>query len=313
MILLVGAGGMSQAYAKVLMAQNKDFVAVGRSQTGCDKFRENTGVEAVSGGVETLLTSDHRYDFEGGIIATGIDSLAETAKTLISNGITRLLVEKPAGVDEQAITELNAYAIEKGAEVYVAYNRRFYTAAIEAQRIIVEDGGVSSFNFELTEWGHRLENGDRPKAVNENWFIANTSHVVDLAFFLGGAPETLSCYFSGTSSWHTRSYNYAGAGIAKNGALFSYNGNWGAPGRWSVEILTLQHRLIFRPMEQLQIQKLGSVSIEPVDLDYSLDEVYKPGLYKQTEAFLCGNSDHLCSLSEHSEHVATYADMAGYK
>ena len=37
---------------------------------------------------------------------------------------------------------------EKEANVFVAYNRRFYASVLKAQEIIEEDGGVTSFNFE---------------------------------------------------------------------------------------------------------------------------------------------------------------------
>ena len=52
------------------------------------------------------------------------------------------------------------------------------------------------------------------------------------------------CYrlhVSGGEDWHERSYNFSGAGVSDSGALFAYHGNWGAPGRWSVEVLTSAH------------------------------------------------------------------------
>ena len=75
--------------------------------------------------------------------------------------------------------------------------------------------------------------------------------------------------------------------LIKN-ALFSYHANWEAPGRWSVEILTPKHRLYFKPMETLQIQEIGSVAVNPVQIDDTLDKEFKPGLYLQVKSFLDG-------------------------
>ena len=63
-------------------------------------------------------------------------------------------------------------------------------------------------------------------------------HVVDLAFYLCGKPDEISCYTTGGLNWHSAASVFAGAGITKKNVLFSYNANWGAPGRWGVEIMT---------------------------------------------------------------------------
>ncbi|MEZ8233081.1 Gfo/Idh/MocA family protein [Vibrio splendidus] len=312
MILMIGAGPMAQEYAKVLNGLGRDFVVVGRSEASAAKFQDATGVRAFVGGLDKFSESEDLQQFEFGIVTTGVEQLAPTTIKLIDYGIKNILVEKPAGLDAQEITELADYAASNDAKVYVAYNRRFFSSLLAAKDIIEQDGGVQSFNFELTEWGHVIAKLEKAEGVKKNWFLANTTHVTDMAFHLGGFPEQLSCFFSGGEKWHDRSYNFSGAGVSDSGALFAYHGNWGAPGRWSVEVLTSAHRLIFRPMEKLQIQKLGSVAIEPVEVDDSLDAQYKPGLYKQTEAFLNKNDKSLCKLSQQSKHITLYCKMAGY-
>ena len=92
--------------------------------------------------------------------------------------------------------------------------------------------------------------------------------------------------YIGFFEWHNSSAIYAGAGITDKEALFTYNANWAAPGRWAVEILTSKHRLFFRPMESLSIQEIGSVKIDSVDIENDLDIRFKPGFYKQTESFI---------------------------
>ena len=96
--------------------------------------------------------------------------------------------------------------------------------------------------------------------------MANSTHVVDLAFFLGGAPEKISSYVGGKLDWHPNGSIFSGAGITKNNTLFSYNANWEAPGRWGVEVITNKSRLILRPLEKLQIQKIGNLDPEFVQI-----------------------------------------------
>jgi hypothetical protein len=137
--------------------------------------------------------------------------------------------------------------------------------------------------------------------------------VVDLAFYLGGKPRELCAYTSGSLNWHPSASIYNGSGISKTDALFSYQANWESAGRWGVEILTKEHRLIFRPMERLQIQKRGSIAQEFDDnIDYTLDEKYKPGLYLQTKNFLEGSLDKMCDIQEQLEMIDIYNKMANY-
>lgn len=311
MILLVGAGPMAQDYATVLNALGKAFTVIGRGEASAQAFYDATGKAVVTGGLDDYLSKPHEaYDFA--IVSVGVEALATTTSALLDDGVKAILVEKPAGLDLAQIERLCLQAKTCQAKVYVAYNRRFYSSVYRAQEIIEQDGGVSSFNFELTEWGHVIANIDKAEGVKESWFLANTSHVSDLAFFLGGYPQQISSFCSDKTSWHSRSANFAGAGRSENGALFCYNGNWNAPGRWSVEVLTRNHRLILRPMEQLQVQEIGSVVQTQVEIDDQFDRTFKPGLYRQIEAFLADDTTRLCDIELQLKMTQIYCQMAGY-
>ena len=95
--------------------------------------------------------------------------------------------------------------------------------------------------------------------------------------------------------------------------MFSYLADWQGPGRWGVELLTAKRRLILRPMEQLQVTLSGSVLIEAMEPLDRLDQDYKPGLYRQTQAFLDGKDHLFCTLPEQVENVRIYSEMAGYQ
>ncbi len=131
---------------------------------------------------------------------------------------------------------------------------------------------------------------------------ANSSHVIDLAFFLGGEPKEMSCYTAEELSWHKPSC-FVGAGVTTKGILFNYQANWNAPGRWAVEIQTPLHRIYLKPMEQLQLQDKGSVKVYPVEIDDHLDKEYKPGFFLETKTFLEQEQERLCSLGQQIKHV----------
>jgi predicted dehydrogenase len=302
---------MAIEYAKVLNAQGVPFVCVTRSESSASKFMLVTGMTALTGGLEHFLLGNPSIP-KHAIVATGIESLASVTESLLHYGVTSILVEKPAGVDVQQIEKTQKLAERNNANVFVAYNRRFYESVITAKKMIAEDGGATSLTYEITEWSHSIDKLDIDKDSKRNWFIANTSHVVDLAFYLGGQPIELAAYTAGSTNWHDRSAIFAGSGITANGALFSYAGNWNSPGRWSVDILTQKRRYIFRPMEELHVQEIGSTAINRIDLQVQYDQQFKPGLYCQMAAFLKAEYTQLCSITEHREHLEFYTKMANY-
>jgi len=295
---------MAVEYAKVLHALNVGFEVVGRGTASASRFFETTGISAHIGGIEAYLDTID-YKPEQAIVCVTENMLGEATRTLLRKGVKSILVEKPGGLTPEDVMQTEAISRQVNAEVFVGYNRRFYASVIKAQEIIKADGGVSSLYFEFTEWSHVIEELQKAPGVKENWFLANSSHVVDLAFYLGGNPLDICCFTAGGVNWHPSAAVFAGAGKTETGALFSYHANWGAPGRWSLEVMTRAHRLVFKPIEKLHIQKIGSILVEECPIDDELDKNYKPGLYRQTELFL-RNNKKLLTLSEQANLMEWY-------
>lgn len=314
MIWLIGTGLMGIEYAKVLDALNVEYIAIGRSEKSSFYFEEEVGHAAIRGGLTAFLKTNPSIP-DAAIVAVGIESLTNICIQLLHYGVKRILQEKP-GIGWISEIDVLVEAIRKAnATVVLGYNRRFYSSVLKAEEIIKEDGGVSSFNFEFTEWSHTIASLPKTEVEHQTWFMGNSSHVIDTAFFLGGIPCQLSAYHSGENklAWHTTGSVYAGAGVTEQGALFSYQANWTAPGRWSVEILTTKHRLYLKPMENLQIQKIGSVAICPIEIDNHWDIDFKPGLYLQTKAFVEKDYNRFCTIEDQKEHITKYYKlMSGY-
>lgn len=314
MVWLVGTGLMGIEYAKVLNALGVQYVAIGRGNQSASRFEQVVCHDVIRGGIDEFLSNCPKLP-SAVIVAVGIESLSETCVKVIKYGVKNILLEKPGIGWMEEIDHLVEVANENAAKVLLAYNRRFYASVLEAEKIIDADGGISSFSFEFTEWSHMIAPLNKSEVEFQNWFMGNSSHVVDTAFFLGGYPSSMTSFYTGANKldWHTTSSIFAGAGISQSGALFNYQANWNAPGRWAIELLTEKHRLYLKPMEALQIQNIGSVAVNPVEIDDYLDREFKPGFYREAKAFIECDFSRFCTIQEQKNHIDNYyRKMCGY-
>ena len=308
---------MAVDYARVLKALDSAFKVIGRGENSAIEFKTALGIPVQTGGVEKALQNESPPITA--IVAVGVEQLASVTTQLLQAGTKRILLEKPGGMNleelkllHEAQTKHSEIESEPNAEVWLAYNRRFYEATRKAREIILADGGATSMHFEFTEWSHKIRALEGKTDIKAVWLLANSSHVIDLAFHLCGWPKDWQSWSSGSLDWHPASARFSGAGITDQNVLFSYFADWEAPGRWGVEVMTRKNRLILRPMEQLQVTPLGSVKVESVPLEDKLDQDFKPGLYRQVEAFLRQDTTHFCTLEEQVKHAEFYEKMAGY-
>ena len=313
-ILVVGAGNMASEYVRVLKSMNINFAVVGNGKDKAERIKKEYGIDVFVGGIDKYL-ENYSIDSDTYVINTvNVKYLEKVNLLLLSNGCKHLLSEKPGIISikegKRIVEALN------GAKMYIAYNRRFYASSLAAENIIREDGGVKSFNIEFTEWRHVFDNSEN-KDYLDILFLANSSHVVDMAFNLAGGEVTdITSIIAGENNipWHKSGSIFGGVGKTNKGQIFTYGANWDAPGRWAAELNTENHRLIFRPLEKLQLQDKGSVKIYDADVDYSLDEEFKPGLYKEVEAFMSDNNDgRLCTIEDQVRNMVIYTKMSGEK
>ena len=309
---LVGAGPMARDHANVLDALEVSYEVIGRGDGSAATFEDATGMPVLRGGIDAALAG-HGARPSTAIVAVGVEVLAPTVVSLIEGGIRRLLVEKPGAIDSTSLAQVAMAAVRCSAEVVIGYNRRYYAATSEARSMIAEDGGAVSCGFELSEWPHATEPTEVDPAVRRRWLVAHSSHVVDLAFHLCGRPTDWSSWRAGSLAWHPDAARFAGSGVTDQGVTFGYHGDWEAPGRWGLDVLTLRRRLTFRPMEELRVTEIGSLDEQRIDLDDELDRQFKPGLLEQTKAFLVGDRTHACTLNDQLELLTVYETIAGYR
>lgn len=297
-VYLIGTGKMAIEYARIIKALEYEIVVVGRGVKSARNFHSKTGIEPHIGGLDLFLNSQVIDKNSFVIIATGTEQLMPLLLTLLKKGLVKILIEKPAALTiQELIFHENEFI---NAEIFVAYNRRFYSSVIEAKNLIKIDGGLESMNFEFTEWSHQIVDLPCSKQLKNNWFFLNSTHVIDLAFYFAGTPIEWSAYYkNGNLSWHKQSM-FSGAGLTNNNVIFSYKANWESAGRWGLELLTKKRKIILSPLEKVYIQNRGSILIYEHQINDLLDIEYKPGLFLQTKSFLENRqSESLIEINEH--------------
>jgi predicted dehydrogenase len=305
-VFLIGTGQMAIDYFAVLKDQNHDTTVIGRGEESAIKFESKTGIKPFVGGLQEYINTYRLPENVYVIIATGTESLMPSLLIALQAGACKVLIEKPAAVSIEELIEKEEILKPYSKNIFVAYNRRFFASVIEVQRMIQEDGGLQTMHFEFTEWAHKIEPLIKAYGVKENWFFANSTHVVDLAFYLAGRPVDWQAFSkAGKLKWHSKT-NFVGAGITEKGVLFSYLSNWESAGRWAIELLTEKRRIYLKPMETISRQEKGTVAIFEHIFDDSLDVQFKPGLYRQVFAFINENDSSLLDLSKHIEFSKEY-------
>ncbi len=309
-VLLVGAGEIASVYADVLRCLSVQFDACCVSADSARRFGEKHAVQCYAGGLEQLCHSGGGAGYSHAIVALPVSGLSKAAELLLSHGVENVLVEKPAGMDAKEVcTLVERVGAEKAEKhCFVAYNRRFYASVMAAERAIAEDGGVTSFSFDFTELSDRLRLGGIDAVLLEKWEYANSTHVIDTAFFLAGTPARMSCIKAGSLDIHPDAARYAGVGETINKVPFTYTADWDAPGRWGIEINTRKRKLVLRPVEQLSVQHRNSFAMEPMALADDSDERFKPGYFRQVQAFVTGADRHrLLSLAGQATQLALFS------
>jgi predicted dehydrogenase len=306
MIWLIGAGQISYEYSRILDKLKINYLIIGRGKKSAKKFKSKKNVS--TGGISNFLKKKPICT-DKAIVCVNVENLKSATIQLINYGVKNILLEKPGGINFKEVRDLSNFARVKRTNVKIAYNRRFYSSVIKAKELIKKDGGVQNFNFDFTEWTHLIKKLKKNKKILKNWFFLNSTHVVDLAFYIGGVPIELNSFTKKNSLWNKCAVIYSGAGKTKSGSIFTYHANWQSAGRWSIEFLTSKGKYILCPLEKLFFQKRGSLELKEIKLNYKIDRNFKPGFYTQVKAFLENTDKNIPTLLEHCSMISIYRQI----
>lgn len=306
-VLIIGSGNMAIEYTKVLNSLKIPYTVIARKKKSLNKLQKSNFSNFLHCNISNYL-KNNKEDFTHAIIATSIDSLKKVSIDTLSSSINNILIEKPGGINLNDLIELKKY--NKNKKIFIAYNRRFLSSVMCLKKIIRKTK-IESVFFSFNEQSKLIEKLKHPKVIKENWVFANSSHIIDLVFFIIGIPKKIKSFNRGHLSWHNSSI-FKGFGISNKNIPFSYATDWKSPGRWTIEIMTKKRRYILSPLEKIQYMDWSDFNLKELSLNSDLDSLFKPGLYLQVKNFLNYRYSNLCDLNFHIKQTRYINKIAGY-
>ena len=305
-VLLVGAGNMATEYAKVLNHLEIDFSVKGRGNDSASKFEEVVG-RRPSQSWEALEAFEKFSHF---IVAVDSPSLVGVTHTILEMGAKKILVEKPGALSPEELRRTFSKNKQKDVKLYVAYNRRFYTVVSRLVKKIGEDGGITSMHFDFSERSKIIEGLSIPTSMKDNWLFQNSTHILDLVLYLTKGVSLENSTNRGCLDWHPPGSAFSGLGKTSNGALFTYNSDWRAPGGWEILVRTARRRFLLRPLETLtEVDSLGCES--SWHESEGNPEGLKAGILEMVTAFLSDlPNDRLVSMDEQLKNLAFFHQVS---
>ena len=294
-IWLIGLGKMSYEYAKVLSSLKLNFDTIARSK---NKISKKYHKNIYYNGLRDFLKKQNK-PAEYAIIAVSVEELFNVSKILIQFGVKNILLEKPGSLTIKNLNLLLSKSKNYKTSIYIAYNRRYYQSIEQIKSLYLKNNNILSVDFNFTEIKNRFLN-KFPDEVLDNWLIVNSSHVLDLVFYLIGIPKKINCFTYVPNYYKKKPSIFIGNGLSKKNIPFSYHSNWSSPGNWSISIMTNEYRIVLNPIEEIKIQKIGKFKIEDVNINKSIDKKFKPGLYNMVDDFIFKTKkSKLPTLKEH--------------
>ena len=304
-ILLVGVGPMGREYIKVIKELQKKYKIELTCACQSEKSRKEImhlyNIEAYTSEISSLINTSGKFDLC--IVATNVENLFDITNLLIRcNGAEKILIEKPVSFKNSEIDYL-----KKFQDIFVAYNRRFYSSVKILKEMTNNFNDVSSIHFDFTELIHSLRNKEISENIRRNWLIANSSHVIDLASFISGTIDMKKSIFhvKGKLDWNGGPINFFGMGQTDREIPFTYNSDWNSASRWGVQVKSSSYNFLLQPLEELKFNEIGTfkVEVEPIS---QKDTLFKPGLYDQVNAFLDQDYTYLCTMHQHANNFKVF-------
>ncbi|NQU98287.1 Gfo/Idh/MocA family oxidoreductase [Candidatus Woesearchaeota archaeon] len=282
-VIVFGSSYMAEEYLKVLKELGAKVTVISRNLENARKTADKYGFESMGNSIESLSNFDpEKIDLV--IVASAIPSLKNITINCAKKGFKNILVEKPGSVDLKEMKEIKKQINDKVIIRY-ALNRRFYSSVIKLKSILQNENITGCF-FDFTERQKDvLDNQKETKKVVARWGIANSIHVIDLAFYLIGIPKNIFTKIDGYWEKHPSGNIFSGCGETSK-CIFSYFSSWDGAGRWNVEISTIKGRYKLSPLETLQFCEKNQFNWSEISLSDSDDDNFKPGILKMTKAAL---------------------------
>jgi len=162
----------------------------------------------------------------------------------------------------------------------VGYNRRYYSIFLKGLDIIRGQGALLGVAIEGHERFWKIA-GQLNDDIRDRWIYVNSTHTIDLLRFFGG--ELVNVHALKNSHLEERGDQFTAVMEFESGALGSYISHWYSPGGWGVRLFGEGVTVEFKPLEEGKWSGQDLVE-HSINLD-DVDSRYKPGFFRQMEAF----------------------------
>ena len=235
-------------------------------------------IEKVYNNIDLLI---QKCSVDGLMVLVSADQIFDVTKKLLPANIP-LFIEKPAGLIPNETKTLAILADKFGTKNMVGYNRRYYSIFHKGIEIINEYGNLLGVTVEGHERFWKTDNIGFSQMILDNWIFANSTHTIDLLRFFGGDVNQIKTMKK--SLKEQKGDQFVASIEFESGALGTYTSHWYSPGGWSVTLYSEGITVRFKPLEKGVWIDNDFQDREIITDD--LDKQFKPGFYRQMEAFI---------------------------
>jgi predicted dehydrogenase len=275
-VAIVGAGNMAREHARALASlDNVRLVGIySRTADRAQALASEFGIAGVYGTVAELFEQSRA---ELVVVTVTERAMADVSRACFEFPWT-VLLEKPAGYYMADAEGIHRAATEKGRRVFVALNRRHYSATRTVLTDLATREGPRFIQvFDQEDQAGMLEAG-QPADVVRNWMYANSLHLVDY-FRVFGRGNVIDV--KRVVPWTPEKPGAVVSAIQfDSGDRGVYIGIWDGPGPWAVTVNVPSQRWELRPLEIAAFQPRGERRLRPMETD-QIDQQFKPGIHEQ--------------------------------
>lgn len=277
---IIGAGGMAKQHLEVIRAiEGIEVVAItSRTRSKAEALAGEYKIPAVFDDAKSLVKSAQP---DALMVLVSCEQMYSVACEALQYRVP-LFLEKPAGMVPEENKKLAELARECGIRSMVGFNRRYYSIFHKGIGIIKQHGPLFGVHVEGHERMWLKNESSLASNVRANWIFANSIHTIDLLRFFGGDIKSIHS-IAQRRLGEARGDQFAAIAEFDSGAIGQYSAHWYSPGGWRAVLYGDGVTVEFEPLEKGTWMGKDFVSheIEPDEVDIK----YKPGLYRQMEAF----------------------------
>jgi predicted dehydrogenase len=294
-VAIIGAGNIAEEHLKAFTAQ-EDCEIVGiysRTEIKARKIADKYNISNVVNSINELAKLLPHVI----VIAVSIES-TEAICLEAFNYPWLILVEKPVGINYDSAKLIFDKAVKSNSKVFVALNRRQFSSTLCALNLLTID---TSKRFVIINDQEdpflQIKSGMREDLV-KNLMYTNSIHLIDyFKIFCRGNIDKINI----AENWKEGKSNVVSASINfDSGDIGLYVALWDMPGPWSVSVVTKNHNITMKPLEQLHLQEYGSRKSSIIEISDN-DKLFKPGFYSQAlnvVKAVKGESNNLATLED---------------